>query len=153
MATLDSSFSDWPGLSVSDRMEMTPEREKIAQVIAWIEQVGERDAWSPKALFALTLCADEALINTVSYAQPPSGQALRIELALGRTDYGVALCITENGLAFDPTQQQSTELALSLDDAELGGHGLRLMRHYLHTFEYRRVDDFNQTLLGVLSGG
>ena len=152
MATLASHFNDWPGLAVSDRMDMAPEREQIAQVIAWIEQVGERDAWPPKALFALTLCADEALINTVSYAQPQNGQVLHIALALGRTDYGFALCITENGVAFDPTQQQSGELALSLDDAELGGHGLRLIRHYLHAFEYRRIGDFNQMLLGVASG-
>ena len=152
MATLDSHFNDWPGLAVSDRLEITPEREQIAQVIGWIEQVGERDAWPVKALFSLTLCADEALVNTVSYAQPPQGQALKIALALGRFEDGFALCITENGAAFDPTQQQSAELALSLDEAELGGHGLRLMRHYLQAFEYRRIADFNQLLLVVASG-
>ena len=125
--------------------------EAIASVIAWLEEVGEQQQWHAKSLFALTLCADEALTNIVTHAQAPTGQQLRIELMLGQMDDGIALCIADNGAAFDPTSRDSTELAESLDDADIGGHGLRLMRHYLQRFEYQRADGWNWLLLGVAS--
>ena len=125
--------------------------EAIASVIAWLEEKGKQQQWHAKSLFALTLCADEALTNIVTHAQAPTGQQLRIELMLGQMDDGIALCIADNGAAFDPTSRDSTELAESLDDADIGGHGLRLMRHYLQRFEYQRADGWNWLLLGVAS--
>ncbi len=100
--------------------------------------------------FALTLCADEALTNVVSYAQAPPGQPqLGLRLECGRTPYGVALRMEDDGAAFDPTAQEPPELAPSLDDALVGGHGLRLMRHYLHTLHYQRQGERNVLLLGA----
>jgi serine/threonine-protein kinase RsbW len=61
----------------------------------------------------------------------------------------VALCIEDDGVPFDPTAQESPALATSLDEAHVGGHGLRLMRHYLHRMLYRRAPDRNVLLLEV----
>ena len=140
---------EWPGMEVAQHLLVAPQREAIASVIAWIEEAGERQHWPAHAVFALTLCADEALTNIISHARAPANQALDIALALGSTAYGTALGIADNGAAFDPTAQASAKLALSLDDAEIGGHGLRLMRHYLHEFSYRREGERNLLLLGV----
>ena len=126
-----------------------PERAAIATVIEWVEQAGEARDWPPRALFALTLCADEALTNILSHARPPGGGQLSIRMVLGQADWGYALGISDNGGEFDPTAQASAALAATLDEAEIGGHGLRIMRHYLHAFEYRRVDGRNLLLLGV----
>ena len=52
-------------------------------------------------------------------------------------------------MAFDPTAQASPDLAASLDEAQVGGHGLRLMRHYLHQMLYRREALRNVLLLEV----
>lgn len=123
--------------------------EAIAQVIAWLEEVGERESWPLKSAFALTLCVDEALTNIVTHANPEAGEALQIQLLLGVLDDGLALCIADNGAEFDPTATESAQLADNLDDAEIGGHGLRLMRHYLQHFEYRRSAGLNWLLLGV----
>ena len=141
----------WPALNVLDERSMPAHCEAIASVMEWLEGVGEQQQWHAKSLFALTLCADEALTNIATHAQAPSGQALRIELMLGQLDDGVALCIADNGAAFDPTSRDSAELAENLDEADIGGHGLRLMRHYLQRFEYQRVGGWNWLLLGVSS--
>ena len=125
--------------------------EAIADVIAWLEEVGERESWPLKSVFALTLCADEALTNIVTHAKPGAGDALHIQLLLGVLDEEFALCIADNGAEFDPTARESEQLAENLDDAEIGGHGLRLMRHYLQHFEYRRSAGLNWLLLGVSS--
>ena len=52
-------------------------------------------------------------------------------------------------MAFDPKAQESPALAASLDEAQVGGHGLRLMRHYLRQLLYRREGMHNVLLLEV----
>lgn len=130
----------------------------LASALAWLEGLAERDAWPARTLFALTLCADEALTNVLAHAVPAPGVAtpgvatrghhpLQLRLECTRTDVGLALRIEDTGPAFDPTAQTSPELATSLDDARVGGHGLRLMRHYLHSLDYQRVNGRNVLLL------
>ena len=106
--------------------------------------------WPARTLFALTLCADEALTNLLSYAAVPAGSAaLQLRLECVRTASEVRLRIEDNAAAFDPTAKVSPDLAASLDEARVGGHGLRLMRHYLHTLHYERQGDCNVLLLGA----
>jgi anti-sigma regulatory factor (Ser/Thr protein kinase) len=119
----------------------------VASALAWLEALGERHGWPPKALFALTLCADEALANVASHARRADGQSAQLWLACGPTPGGLALRIEDDGEAFDPTAQASPQLAASLDEAQIGGHGLRLMRHYLRHLLYRREGLRNVLLL------
>ena len=119
----------------------------LSSALAWLEGVAERDGWPARTLFALTLCADEALTNVITHALPVSAAPLQLRLECARTDGGVLLRIEDNGAAFDPTAQASPELAPSLDDAQIGGHGLRLMRHYLRALHYQRQNDCNVLLL------
>ena len=120
----------------------------LTAALAWLEGLAERDGWPARTLFALTLCADEALTNVLAYTSAPAaGAALQLRLECARTADGVLLRIEDNGAAFDPTAQQSPALAPSLDDALVGGHGLRLMRHYLRTLHYQRQGDGNVLLL------
>lgn len=149
MAQPPLSSWPWPALQLLEQRTMPARCEAIAEVIAWLEEVGEREGWPLKSVFALTLCADEALTNIVTHAKPDVGGALHIQLLLGALDEEWVLCIADNGAEFDPTTRESAQLAENLDDAEMGGHGLRLMRHYLQHFEYRRSAGLNWLLLGV----
>jgi serine/threonine-protein kinase RsbW len=140
----------WPEWSSSPASLAPGSGEQaVAQALEWLEAQGAQRGWPAKALFALTLCADEALVNTTSYARRADGQPAQIHLHCGETPGGIALRIEDDGTAFDPTQQESPQLATSLDDAQIGGHGLRLMRHYLRHLLYLREGERNVLLLEV----
>ena len=125
-----------------------PSPAGLSSALAWLEGLAQRDGWPARTLFALTLCADEALTNLISYASAPAGGApLQLRLECTRSCSGVRLSIEDNGAVFDPTAQASPALAASLDDARVGGHGLRLMRHYLRALHYQRQNDCNVLLL------
>lgn len=117
--------------------------DAVQTALAWLEALGERQAWPGRARFALALCADEALTNIATHARTLQGRPACLWLSCGPTADGLALCIEDDGSAFDPTAQASPELAASLDEARPGGHGLRLMRHYLHRLSYRRAGTRN----------
>lgn len=139
-----------PPLAAPDVLLPEPSAQGLGRALEWLEGLAERDGWPARTLFALRLCADEALTNVISYATAPAGEAaLLLRLECARTADGVQLRIEDNGPAFDPTAQASPVLAPSLDDARVGGHGLRLMRHYLHTLHYQREGERNVLLLGA----
>ena len=137
-----------PPLAGPDVFCPEPSLPGLASALAWLEGLAQRDGWPARTLFALTLCADEALTNLISYASAPAGGApLQLRLECTRSCSGVRLSIEDNGAVFDPTAQASPALAASLEEAQVGGHGLRLMRHYLRALHYQRQNDCNVLLL------
>ena len=142
-------LSEWPAwITLPDTFSPAPGPQGVAQALEWLEALAGRQGWPTRLQFALTLCADEALVNIATHAKPRvPGQALRLRLECGPTAHGVALLIQDDGAPFDPTVQELPALAASLDEAQPGGHGLRLMRHYLRQLLYRRDGEHNQLLL------
>jgi anti-sigma regulatory factor (Ser/Thr protein kinase) len=130
---------------MSDTLELSPDDDAIPRALQWLEGIAERESWPAKTAFGLTLSLDEALANVVSYAfDPPPGDARpAIALACRSDGSRVELELRDNGRAYDPTGNPPGALVTNLDDAEIGGHGVRLMRHYLHDLVYKREAGWN----------
>lgn len=130
-----------------DTLELTPDAQAVTLATQWLEGIAEREGWPAKTVFGLTLSLDEALTNIVSYAfqaRQVDGSAPSVRLACRRDGERILLDVADNGMAYDPTQAAVPDLALTLDDAAIGGHGTRLMRHYLHELAYQRDGDWNR---------
>ncbi|QEI05301.1 ATP-binding protein [Pigmentiphaga aceris] len=135
---------------IHDSLELSVQTDAIAQAMDWVDGVAEREDWPPKLRFGFSLSLDEALTNIVSYAFADGYSAQpRLRLEYTRDGDRLSVCVIDNGKAFDPTQLAAPTLALSLDDAEIGGHGVSLMRHYLDDLVYERRGDENRLTLFV----
>lgn len=136
--------------SQPDTLDLAPDARAVACAIEWLETIAEREGWSPKLSFGLSLSLDEALTNIVSYAfnDPlPTPDPAHVRLACHQDDAWISLEIIDNGRPYDPTLTPPPPLAASLDDAEIGGHGVRLMQHYLHDLRYTRDGNENRLTL------
>jgi serine/threonine-protein kinase RsbW len=131
-------------------LSLAPGPDTVPKALAWLESIGERERWPARLAFKLSLCLDEALSNIIMHGFQRAGDGPpqpRVRLTVLRTDQSVAIDIADNGLPFDPTKRESPELSTTLEEARIGGHGLRLMRHYLKNIEYRRDTDWNHLRL------
>lgn len=137
--------SHWPPWTAEpDRLAPGSGAPAVASALAWLEALGERHGWPPKALFALTLCADEALANVASTPGGPTARARW--LACGGPG-GLALYIEDDGEAFDPTAQASPQRPCRWTRRKSAATACALMRHYLHHLLYRREGLRNVLLL------
>ena len=145
---LPAPTADWPHWTAPPA-QFAPGSgpQALGPALDWLEQLGRAQGWPLRTHNVLRLCADEALANVTSHARRADGQSAQLWLACGPTPGGLALRIEDDGEAFDPTAQASPQLAASLDEAQIGGHGLRLMRHYLRHLLYRREGLRNVLLL------
>ncbi|MFC4297759.1 ATP-binding protein [Castellaniella hirudinis] len=126
-------------------LDLPVDLSAVPLALQWLETLAERQGWTPRATFGLTLSLDEALTNVVSYAfdqtSAPDNPAIIVSC---RADgQRIELELRDNGRLYDPTAGDPPPLVACLDEAEVGGHGVRLMRHYLDTLAYRRQDGWN----------
>lgn len=134
------------------QIDLAPGPDALPAALQWLEDAARRAAWPQRAVFSLKLCLDEALTNTLSHGfetgSSPTPASIRLELATHADR--ATLTMTDNGAAFDPTGQTPAGLARTLDEATPGGHGLRLMQHYLHELHYHFSDGRNCLRMTVL---
>lgn len=119
--------------------------DTIAQAVDWLESAGQQQQWPVRTVFKLRLCLDETLTNIAmhGYSGPDPEPAPRVELRLYQEGGRIQLEILDNGVAFDPTSQIPRDLDASLEEALIGGHGLRLLQHYLEDIRYERRAGWN----------
>lgn len=124
--------------------------ETDTHALEWLDAACRQAGWPERTQFKLRLCLDETVTNVLlyGYSDPPSdGAEPCLRLCLAQEGDEVFLIVMDNGVPFDPTARQPRELDASLDDARIGGHGLRLMRHYLRDIRYERADGWNRLTL------
>ena len=128
-----------------DTLDLPTDLSAVPQALQWLESLAEQQDWAPRTTFGLTLSLDEALTNVVSYAFDPSAPAdtPAIRLACQVNATHIVLELRDNGRPYDPTAGDPPPLVACLDEADIGGHGVRLMRHYLDTLSYQRQDGWN----------
>ena len=136
-------------------ISIAPTVDEIPHVNAWLETLAEAEDWAMRARFGLELSLEEALVNIITHGFKATRVTPMIRVDyLHRADGRGAFRIVDNGIAFDPTIASPPALAANLDEARIGGHGLRLMRHYLSDLNYTRVGDENRlTLIAHLKAG
>lgn len=135
-----------------DTLELSPDGEAVTHAVRWLERIAQREGLPRKLVFGLTLSVDEAVTNVVDYAfvpPPADGITPAIILSYRRDGARIEVELRDNGQPHDPTRNQPPALVTKLDDAKIGGHGIRLMRHYLHDLAYRRDDGWNCLTLTV----
>ena len=143
--------------SPSSSIQIRPDSGEIARALEWLEGQAEAAGLPMRAMFALNLALDETLANIIMHgfkadpacARDPGTGAPAVLVRCDQDDALFHLEVRDNGIAFDPTQQESQALATSLEDATLGGHGLRLMRHFLQHLTYRRDQGWNVLHMSV----
>lgn len=129
-------------------LTLDPDLCSVTQAQSWLEQTAIEQQWPPRTVFALQLSMDEALTNTLMHGFIDKiHDAVNITLKLSADDMFVTLEIIDNGIQFDPTLKSPDDLVPLLDQVMPGGHGLRLMRHYLHDIQYTFIDGYNHLQL------
>lgn len=109
---------------------------------AWLNGTLKDMGVNEQVLFHFDLCANEAVSNVIGYAFPDAGDHF-ITLRLLHSENRLSLEVEDDGMPFNPLTKPRNIPAASLEDAEIGGLGVDLIRHYMDAYSYRREDGKN----------
>jgi serine/threonine-protein kinase RsbW len=115
---------------------------ELRRMSGWIEECLRAQRAPDDLVFKFDLCANEAVTNIISYAYPQNGRH-EIALRCFREDSSLCLEIEDDGIPYDPLARPEHAQPESLDEAEIGGLGVDLIRGFMDECRYARRGDRN----------
>ena len=109
---------------------------------AWARELGGRLGLAEERIAALDMCITELVSNVVDHSYREQPGEIRLELDLGPPEAAI-LTVIDEGPEFDPLSVPSPLVPRSLDEAQVGGLGIHLVRSYADACEYKRHDGRN----------
>jgi anti-sigma regulatory factor (Ser/Thr protein kinase) len=141
------------GSDPSSRITLRATPEESAALECWTASLGAEFGLPQLLLRRIDLCLVEVVGNVIAYAYP-RGSAGSIRIGFWREPAQIRIRIDDDGEAFDPTSYRVPPLPVSLKDAQPGGRGIRLIRHYAEQMSYQRDGATNRlTLVFRVRGG
>ena len=124
--------------AVGQSIQVAPELERIPQVCQFLEGVlEERDA-PMKVVTQISIAADEIFSNIARYSGAKTAR-VDCEAGVGR----VVIRFVDDGRPYDPTMQPEPDTTLSLEEREIGGLGIFIVKKSMDRVSYDYVDGQN----------
>ena len=118
--------------------------QDVPRVHAWVQQAADTIGLDESVVFALQLCLEEAVSNIARHSEGPD---LPVNLCLHAAPGRLTLRVEDPGRPFDPTQIAAPPVPQTLEEAEIGGLGIHLIRQFSSGQAYERVDGVNRLAL------
>ncbi|HRY34095.1 MAG TPA: ATP-binding protein [Bacteroidales bacterium] len=94
-------------------------------------------------LFELNLVLEEIFTNIVFYAFK-DGEAHDILITIEQQDSALCIRVEDDGMPFDPTlREPPPDIDKPLEERDIGGLGIHLVRNLMQEVSYRREGDRN----------
>ncbi|WP_158305971.1 ATP-binding protein [Azospirillum sp. B510] len=138
---------------MTNRLDMVLRNDlsELERLAAAVDDFVERNALPPDIAFKVNLCCDELITNTVTYGYGGAGgdagpREIRVRLEIDGAELRVEL--EDDADAFDPfAEAPPPDLTGDLDDRQVGGLGVFLVRQMMDRMSHRRENGRNLTSL------
>ena len=134
--------------AAGERLEIT-----IANQLAEIDRVNdtfnefaERCGIPMPVSLRVNMVFDELLANVISYAYD-DGEAHSIEITVGYNNGRLTIGITDDGIPFNPFTREDPDTTLSLEERDIGGLGIHLVKNTMDETLYQRRHNRNTVTL------
>jgi serine/threonine-protein kinase RsbW len=119
------------------------EIEHLGQVVT---EFAERHQWSPQTLFEVNVSLEELLTNVISYGYEDT-QEHEIILRLSFADGEMTAEIEDDGRPFNPLEVAEPDLNIPLEERQVGGLGIFMVRKFMTDLAYHRHEGKNRLTL------
>jgi sigma-B regulation protein RsbU (phosphoserine phosphatase) len=152
------------GASRSIRLRAEPER--LAELLAFINGELEPAGCPVKIRGQIELAAEEIFVNIARYAYknhpgPPAGEEtpgeafpcgifeVAVDCGLTRTPAGttMTLAFTDRGEPFNPLERADPDITLPLEEREVGGLGVLIVKRTMDAINYNYVEGVNRLVI------
>jgi anti-sigma regulatory factor (Ser/Thr protein kinase) len=125
--------------------------EALEEINSFVQHIAAKYGWEESLVFKITLVIEEFFTNIVKYGIRDSANH-SIELKIGELDEGIGIELIDDGVEFNPLEQDSPDTEADLEDRSIGGLGIHLSRNLSESIEYKRIDDKNYIKIFIKYG-
>jgi len=115
---------------------------EIKKVADLLESVANNLHLSRKILFTFRLTLEEILTNVISYAYKDEIEHF-IEVTISYDTKHICMRIEDDGESFDPFIIPEPDLDAPLEDRQIGGLGIMLVKKFLDKYDHQYIKNKN----------
>jgi len=125
--------------------EIPADLEQIERVSSGIEQCMKGQDWGDEAILDVQLAVEEAVTNSILHGY--DGSVGTIAIRIDTSPHHITVEIEDGAPAFDPLSVPEPDIAADLEDRQIGGLGIFLIRRMMDEVTYRYEDNKNVLVL------
>lgn len=123
-------------------MELPAVKDSLPRLSGFIQENARTAGFSEAVVQKIDLILEEVLLNIINYAYPDQQEGL-IQAGCKAENSSFIIRIIDRGLPFDPSARPDPDTSLSIEERQIGGLGIYLVRQLSHDVSYQRVQDRN----------
>ena len=116
--------------------------EEVDRLSQFVEDICATLHFDMTATTGVNLAVEEAVVNVMSYAYPEGAKG-KIRVAATVSNDRLIFVIRDTGQPFDPTLTEDPDITQGLEERNIGGLGIFLIRHYMDDVRYERLNGEN----------
>ena len=122
-------------------IEATP--ENVDTVIGFVDEMLEEYGCGMKEQMAIDVAIDELFANIAHYAYNPETGYATVRVDVLKDPLSVEVTFIDNGRQYDPLAKEDPDTTLSLEDREIGGMGIFIVKKSMDAVNYEYKDGKN----------
>ena len=111
--------------------------QQIPQLADFVETIAEEKHIDHSLTLSLNLALEEAVTNVIMYAYPEGTDGL-VDIEAIIREHSLSFVISDSGQPFDPTAQPDADVSQSIENRQVGGLGIYLVRSIMDNVSYER---------------
>ena len=124
-------------------LRVRAELGNLETVLSFIDQDLESAGCPLKVQMQIDVAAEEIFVNIAHYAYGPEGGDAIIGINVNAESSEAVISFTDSGVEFDPLSRQDPDVSLSVEERQIGGLGIYMVKKSMDQVTYKRVADRN----------
>ena len=129
-------------MNVRAAIEFMPEIGELDAIQKTIGSISAEGNWPPDLTYQIELILEELCINVINHGEVDGTQPIKVVIVSGNDQ--IIIEMSDNGKAFDPTQDAETPAKItSIEGSRIGGWGVHLAHTFSDEMHYKRINGMN----------
>jgi len=134
--------------TTTETLTLRGRMSELTRVSPWIERLAKKYAIPQKTEFAMNLCLEEVLSNIIRHGYSgDSDHFISVHFDTHKGDY-LVFVVDDHAPPFNPVDAPELPPINLLDNIQIGGQGIRLLRRFADTLEYSSIPTGNRLTIG-----
>ena len=125
------------GAAMKEERVFPADVDALPEVQGFLEGLLEQLACPMKTQIAVSVAIEEIFVNIAHYAYPEGGGTAEVGFAFDPESRTATFVFRDQGIPFDPLQQELPDLTLSVEERGIGGLGILITRKTMDSVTYR----------------
>ena len=122
-------------------IEATP--ENVDKAIEFVDEMLEDYDCPVKIQMAIDVAVDELFSNIAHYAYNPDKGFATVRVDVVKDPLAVEITFVDNGVPYDPLKKTDPDTTLSIEDRDIGGLGILIVKKTMDHINYEYKDGKN----------